>query len=51
MHSDGLSSKTFEDIDSIRGLSAPIIAAWLYQRYSKGSDDSTVLAFKEKRFK
>lgn len=46
MHSDGLSSKTFEDIYTIQRQSAPIVAAWLYQKYSKGNDDSTMLVCK-----
>lgn len=46
MHSDGLSSKTFEDVYTIQKQPAPIIAAWLYSKYSKGSDDSTILVCK-----
>lgn len=46
MHSDGLSSKTFEDIYTIQSQPAPIIAAWLYQKYTKRTDDSTILVCK-----
>lgn len=49
MHSDGLSSKTFEDLYNIQQQTPPIIAAWLYQKYSKGNDDSTILVCKEGR--
>lgn len=48
MHSDGLSSKTFEDIYTIANEPAAIIAPWLYQKHSKGNDDSTVLVCKDK---
>ncbi|MBS1955252.1 MAG: SpoIIE family protein phosphatase [Cyanobacteria bacterium SZAS-4] len=47
MHSDGLSSKTFEDLYNIQKQTPPIVAAWLYQKYSKGTDDSTILVYKE----
>ncbi len=46
MHSDGLSSKTFEDIYTIQNQPAPIIASWLYQTYTKGTDDSTIVVCK-----
>jgi hypothetical protein len=47
MHSDGLSSKTLEDISAVENKSAPIIAAWLYQKYCKNIDDATVLVLKQ----
>ncbi|MBI2809375.1 MAG: SpoIIE family protein phosphatase [Candidatus Melainabacteria bacterium] len=46
MHSDGLSTKTFEDLHSVHEQAPPIIAAWLYQKYSKGTDDSSILVCK-----
>jgi hypothetical protein len=47
MHSDGLSSKTLEDISAVEEKSAPLIAAWLYQKYCKNVDDATVLVIKQ----
>lgn len=49
MHSDGLSSKTFEDLYTICREVPAIAAAKLYQKYSKGIDDSTILICKERR--
>jgi anti-sigma regulatory factor (Ser/Thr protein kinase) len=46
MHSDGLSSKTFENLYGIHEQAPPIISAWLFQKYSKGTDDSTILVCK-----
>lgn len=51
MHSDGLSSKTFEDLYAICKESPSIAAARLYQKYSKGNDDSTILICKERQSK
>ncbi|HEY9677228.1 MAG TPA: SpoIIE family protein phosphatase [Drouetiella sp.] len=51
MHSDGLSSKTFEDLTSIEKQPACIIAGWLFQHYSRGNDDSTILVYKQSQHK
>ncbi len=47
MHSDGLSSRAFESIQAVKNKTAPLIAAWLYQMNSKGTDDSTALVCKD----
>jgi anti-sigma regulatory factor (Ser/Thr protein kinase) len=48
MHSDGLSSKALlEDISAVEAKSAPLIAAWLYQKHCKSIDDATVLVMKQ----
>src|ERR1700733_8332954 len=47
MHSDGLSSRALEDISAVEHKSAPLIAAWLYQKHCKNVDDATVLVIKQ----
>lgn len=51
MHSDGLSSKTFQSLDEISEEPAQIIAGWLYMMHAKNIDDETILVVKQSRSK
>lgn len=47
MHSDGLSSRTFDSLAEVADKGAPVIAGWLYQHHAKNIDDATVLVLKQ----
>lgn len=49
MHTDGLSSKTFNSLDEVENKPAAMIAGWLYKQHAKDHDDATVLVLKQQR--